>query len=489
MKNLKKLLSLTVIVAMLISAAIPFIANAATGDYLGCGVCVCTCDNSNCKAGVGYKNCNGCVENSSTYNCEGHGKTTYCDGCVKVACHPSCKVGWHHDEQQPENHTGDGFREDGHHKHCYTCNGHTEVTKCKDDGKVTTWFTCPEPHVAFDIPCECPPCNCQCTCTTEPIHQHNPVCSLWCYFERCTPCDGVCECEGYCECECTCCFCEVEIPDGWFCCFFCEDCGRNWCDDCDEEFCDCDYSIYCCTPGETGIPPVITPPEEEGTIVTPPGGGEEPTVTVVPPVGGVVPPVGGVVPPAAGPGPAPATGPAPAGGVTPPADEPGEEEDTGFTVTDEDPPLASFPNNDAGNGNAGGNDGDFFIIDSQGPPLAMFETFSGTWSLINLILAAAGIALAVMMGLRLFAKKDNEEEDEETEGEQRRHRKILSFAIPVLAFLGTILFIITQDMTLKMGMVDSWTLAQAALFAGGLLSYIFVSKKDNEEEQEANGVA
>ena len=433
MKNLKKLLAVAVVAAMIISIAIPLMAMADEGEpiLLECGECVCVC---NCECEIvapvaeSREGCDddSCDEKGTKYTCE---ENHICPGanCIEdiTPCegHAAAKCGGYdgisniepqHHEGSCELHknhiglgTGDpclyrpiGWRCEGYKT--YSCDGH----KCEKDGEITY--------------------ECSGDCTYVPaVEGKDCVCSP-------------------CECECDC----VE---------------------------------------GTVIPPVVIPPVVTPPVVTPPGG------EVTPPGGGVEPPVGGGEPPAGGPAPAggvvpPAGGPAPAGGEEPAGEEEEEEGDAGFTVPDEDPPLGGELPGDGGT--AGGNDNGGlpeFTIQDDDVPLAFFENNSPTWSLINLILAAAGIALAVMMGIRAIVK-DRNEDDEEEQGEKRRNRKILAFAIPVLAILGTILFLLTQDMTLTMGMVDSWTLAQGALFAAGLLSYIFVSKKEKVAD-EANSVA
>jgi len=143
------------------------------------------------------------------------------------------------------------------------------------------------------------------------------------------------------------------------------------------------------------------------------------------------------------------------------------------------------------------NDAEIFIVQDEDPPLAMFESSGPVWAVANLVLAAAGVALAVMMGIRAIAKDKSYDYDdydgfndyEEEEEDYKTSKKILAFAITILAILGTVLFLLTQDMTLTMRIVDSWTLAQASLFAAGLFSYIFLSRKKKDKcEHELNEV-
>ena len=64
----------------------------------------------------------------------------------------------------------------------------------------------------------------------------------------------------------------------------------------------------------------------------------------------------------------------------------------------------------------------------------------------------------------------------------------LVIAIPVLAIIGIVLFILTQNMRLEMTLVDLWTIAHGILFAGGILSYIFAYKRDKDEEDDGGNV-
>jgi len=107
-----------------------------------------------------------------------------------------------------------------------------------------------------------------------------------------------------------------------------------------------------------------------------------------------------------------------------------------------------------------------------------------TWALLNLILLIGGIILAIFATTRTVMqrakrKRDREEEimlymregrsfnEEESRGEKRMSKRKLLYiiAICVLAVIGLILFIITQDMTRTMVLVDFWTLFHV-LFVG-----------------------
>ena len=105
-----------------------------------------------------------------------------------------------------------------------------------------------------------------------------------------------------------------------------------------------------------------------------------------------------------------------------------------------------------------------------------------------------------MLGVRVLIKKKREKEDRELEGanvqevktsdeyeedeKQKRSRLLLILATPFLAIVAIILFILTQDMTLPMIMIDWWTLAHAILFVGTVLCYIFAYRNEKDEDRD-----
>jgi len=122
------------------------------------------------------------------------------------------------------------------------------------------------------------------------------------------------------------------------------------------------------------------------------------------------------------------------------------------------------------------------IINDPDVPLAMFN-YSGAWALWNLILSLAVAILAMMVCVRFLIRKRNDEKDDTEEcdvdeEEKRRSRILFVLATPILAIVGIILFILTENMRLQMIMVDWWTLAHVILFAGAIISYIFAFKTE-----------
>lgn len=167
--------------------------------------------------------------------------------------------------------------------------------------------------------------------------------------------------------------------------------------------------------------------------------------------------------------------------LTPPGDTPDDAPAPIMTVPEEAPPLAAPVE-----------------ITDEPIPLAPMIGETQSWHLWNLIFAIASVILAIMMGIRAFAKKKDEDEDEQLEAdridteEQAKERKkslIFGLAIPIAAIISVVIFFLTQDMRNPMALVDSWTIAHAALFLADLVCFLIVERKVKKDDDEQQGPA
>jgi len=161
------------------------------------------------------------------------------------------------------------------------------------------------------------------------------------------------------------------------------------------------------------------------------------------------------------------------------------------------PPLAPAPVDDTQDDARVLSEDDTIVVDDAMIPYAPAPN-QATWALWNLILSIAGVVLVLMVSARaLIARRKEDEQDRANadsdkrrsanadSGERKkRGRQPLIVAIPVLAIIAIIIFILTQDMTARMIMADMWTIAHAVLFAAGLLSFIFAYKSDKDEHSD-----
>ena len=106
-------------------------------------------------------------------------------------------------------------------------------------------------------------------------------------------------------------------------------------------------------------------------------------------------------------------------------------------------------------------------IADQETPLVLIAK----WSLVNLILAAVGILMALLT-LIMFFKKRTKESDNAQTGKKNVSWPVLSL---ILGAVAVIIFLLTQDMRLPMGLIDWWTIAHAIIFIAqiALTSVVF----------------
>jgi F0F1-type ATP synthase assembly protein I len=149
--------------------------------------------------------------------------------------------------------------------------------------------------------------------------------------------------------------------------------------------------------------------------------------------------------------------------------EPSEDEDDYLTIGDMDEPSGTLE-----------------IANGDTPLLGGVPLFSAngtpTWALLNLILAALGITLAMLSLLKQTITVSKEQEYEEPDSELRDDKsgkesklrtthKSLRLSIKcVSGVVGVLLFIIFQDITAVMVWVDYLTIAHIALFAVGIVA-------------------
>jgi hypothetical protein len=122
------------------------------------------------------------------------------------------------------------------------------------------------------------------------------------------------------------------------------------------------------------------------------------------------------------------------------------------------------------------------------------------WAVVNLILSIVGVVLVAVVFVRamLIKKKDDREEGKQkntntkTAGgagyggqngdgsvsdkkyTQRRHLWLITALI--LAVAGIVVFLLTEDMSLPMGWVDKWAIANIIILIAEIIAIIFVFK-------------
>ena len=116
------------------------------------------------------------------------------------------------------------------------------------------------------------------------------------------------------------------------------------------------------------------------------------------------------------------------------------------------------------------------IIDEPVTPTAS----GGGWALINLILAGVAALSAIFA---LTAKKDEVGEDED-EDKAKKHR-LAKLGAAAIAVAAVATFLLTEDMSQNMVMVDKWTLLMG-LYAIGDGLFTYKARKGQDEEEQPN---
>ena len=106
------------------------------------------------------------------------------------------------------------------------------------------------------------------------------------------------------------------------------------------------------------------------------------------------------------------------------------------------------------------------------------------WALINLLSVIATAAASLMMLVLYFAGKDRDEENEdgEEEKEQIRRKGLVRLLSLIPAAGAVIAFALTEDMSVKMALVDKWTVLMLVIFAVNIALAILSVKKHVKEE-------
>ena len=111
---------------------------------------------------------------------------------------------------------------------------------------------------------------------------------------------------------------------------------------------------------------------------------------------------------------------------------------------------------------------------------------NGAWALINLIATILTALLSILMiGTYFINRKDEDEQEDETETKKKRMAMRIMGLVPAIAAIIT--FILTEDMTLPMQMIDKFTILMILILAVEAAVAIIAKKKakDEDENEEA----
>jgi uncharacterized membrane protein len=116
------------------------------------------------------------------------------------------------------------------------------------------------------------------------------------------------------------------------------------------------------------------------------------------------------------------------------------------------------------------------------------------WSVVNLLLSAAGVVLAALAAAVYVLLLNSKSKDEQKTGQgtvekrqAKKHRLLWLIATVVLAIAGVVVFLVTEDLSLPFGWVtDKWTILNAAILAVEAITIYLCLKTVKETQQETN---
>jgi len=126
-------------------------------------------------------------------------------------------------------------------------------------------------------------------------------------------------------------------------------------------------------------------------------------------------------------------------------------------------------------------------------------TGQSAWALLNLVLTVLGIIYIVVTTIRVITQKKrkqeeaqdeylfrdvNEEEKLPEEDEEKQHRPGWLAVAIAMAIMAVYIFILTQDMTNPMVLMDKWTTLHALIIAAQFIAVTLVFKRQNRDERE-----
>ena len=128
------------------------------------------------------------------------------------------------------------------------------------------------------------------------------------------------------------------------------------------------------------------------------------------------------------------------------------------------------------------------IIETPPEPTTIKEVVTpqaapeGAWALLNLILTIISCIIAIVL---IFAKKksENEEYIDEEKKDIRGIKRFKIYSI-LIGIISIIVFILTEDMTLPMVLIDKWTILMAIFTIVEIINIFIIRHKSKEEDED-----
>ena len=120
------------------------------------------------------------------------------------------------------------------------------------------------------------------------------------------------------------------------------------------------------------------------------------------------------------------------------------------------------------------------------PPV---EELESVWALANLILSITGFILVVVVLVFMLVQqkqqKNNKSQNTTLQSsKQQKQRKLWLIIALALSIAGILVFLLTEDMSHKMTMIDNWTTANAIIFIAEIIALTLIFKHKKEKTKK-----
>lgn len=123
------------------------------------------------------------------------------------------------------------------------------------------------------------------------------------------------------------------------------------------------------------------------------------------------------------------------------------------------------------------------------PPTATIEpadtpksTPLGSWALLNLICVIITCVISIIM---LFIKHRKEDNEDDSKEKSSKYKTVNKFVGVIIGLVSLLVFILTEDMSLSMVMVDKWTICMAIILIINAINAWFILRNKNKNEETA----
>jgi uncharacterized repeat protein (TIGR02543 family) len=120
-----------------------------------------------------------------------------------------------------------------------------------------------------------------------------------------------------------------------------------------------------------------------------------------------------------------------------------------------------------------------------------------TWALANLLLSVAGVIFAIIATAWVLLQQKKQENQQQyskpqnaaaiqysKQEKQQKHRSIWLITALALSIAGIIVFLLTEDMSRKMVMIDKWTIVNAVIFIIEIIAILYIYKHNKKDKNQ-----